>query len=429
MQESQPQHLQVKATIPQGRFLVMPQRFRAFVAGYGSGKTYVGSMQMCRGYLELPGFNQGYFAPTYPQIRDIFFPSIEEVAFNFGLNVEIKEGNKEVHFYTGRQFRGTTICRSMERAHTIIGFKISHALIDEIDILALDKAKMAWRKIIARMRYKNAKNSIDVTTTPEGFLFTYQTFVKQLQDKQEMAERYALIQASTHDNAKNLPPDYIPSLIEAYPKELVAAYLDGQFVNMRSGTVYYAFDRKTHNSTETIKEKEPLFIGMDFNVQHMAASIYVQRPSGWHVVEELKDVFDTPAMIAIIKERWKDKGHNIVVYPDATGGSRKSVDALSSDIILLRQAGFTIRQRTTNPSVRGRVLSVNKQLQSGQLWVNVSRCPVVTECLEQQIYDQNGEPDKASGKDHQNDATGYPIAYEFPIKHRAFGKSEVAGYY
>lgn len=407
----------------------MPQRFRAFVAGYGAGKTYVGSMQKCRGYLEFPGFNQGYFAPTYPQIRDIFFPTIEEVAFNFGLNVEIKEGNKEVHFYTGRQYRGTTICRSMERPHTIIGFKIAHALIDEMDILALDKAKMAWRKIIARMRYQEAKNSIDVTTTPEGFLFTYQTFVKQIQDKPEMAARYAIIQASTHDNAKNLPPDYIPSLIEAYPKELVAAYLDGQFVNMRSGTVYYAFDRKTHNSKEMIKEKEPLFIGMDFNVQHMAATVYVQRPNGWHAVDELKDVFDTPAMIAIIKERWKDAGHNIIVYPDATGGSRKSVDALSSDIILLKQAGFSVRQRPTNPSVRGRVLSVNKRFQSGKLWVNVSRCPVITECLEQQIYDQNGEPDKTSGNDHQNDATGYPIAYEFPIQHRNFGKTELTGYF
>jgi hypothetical protein len=39
----------------------------------------------------------------------------------------------------------------------------------------------------------------------------------------------------------------------------------------------------------------------------------------------------------------------------------------------------------------------------------------VADCLEQQAYDKNGEPDKKSGKDHQNDATGYPIAYEFPV--------------
>ena len=39
----------------------------------------------------------------------------------------------------------------------------------------------------------------------------------------------------------------------------------------------------------------------------------------------------------------------------------------------------------------------------------------VADNLEQQVYDKNGEPCKKSNKDHQNDATGYPIAYEFPI--------------
>jgi len=407
--------LKVKAIRPQGEFLSLPQRFRSFVSGYGAGKTWVGCMSKCKKYLEQPGLNQGYFAPTYPQIRDIFYPTIEEVADQFGMNVDIKEGNREVHFYTGRQYRGTTICRSMERPHTIIGFKIAHALIDEMDVLPMDKATTAWRKILARMRYNDAANSIDVTTTPEGFMFVYNTFVKQVAAKPEMRKRYAIVQASTYDNEKNLPEDYIPSLIEAYPKELVSAYLHGQFVNMRSGTVYYAFDRKVHDSVENIREKEPLFIGMDFNVGKMAAVVYVKRPNGWHSVFELKDIFDTPAMIDTIRHKWKDKGHNITVYPDPTGKSRKSVDVSSSDIVLLKQAGFSVKTSFKSPFVRDRVLSVNKQFQSGNLWVNVNACPRLTECLEQQAYDVNGEPDKTSGLDHMNDAFGYPIVLEFPI--------------
>lgn len=47
--------------------------------------------------LGVPKINQGYFAPTYPQIRDIFYPTVEEVAHDWGLNVKINEGNKEVH--------------------------------------------------------------------------------------------------------------------------------------------------------------------------------------------------------------------------------------------------------------------------------------------------------------------------------------------
>ena len=69
----------------------------------------------------------------------------------------------------------------------------------------------------------------------------------------------------------------------------------------------------------------------------------------------------------------------------------------------------------TNPAVKDRVIAVNTALEKGQLFINSDKCPETVRCLEQQVYDKNGEPDKKSGDDHQNDATGYPIAYELPI--------------
>lgn len=86
--------------VPQARFLSMPHKFKAYIAGFGSGKTWVGCGGICKGIWEHPCINQGYFAPTYPQIRDIFYPTVEEVAADWGLNVKINEGNKEVHFIT-----------------------------------------------------------------------------------------------------------------------------------------------------------------------------------------------------------------------------------------------------------------------------------------------------------------------------------------
>jgi len=407
--------VKVEIIKPQGQFLQMPQKFRAFVAGYGSGKTATGCFAMCQHFYEWPKINQGYFAPTYPHIRDIFYPTIEEVASWMGFNVDIKEGNKEVHFYSGGSYRGTTICRSLERPQSIIGFKIGNALVDEIDIMPTNKAKIAWQKIIARMRYKidNLKNGIDVTTTPEGFKYVYQLFKKNPSEKPELLKNYGMIQASTYDNEKNLPADYIPSLLEAYPTELIEAYIDGKFVNLTSGTIYKNYNRKTHSSTETIQDKEPLFIGMDFNVQHMAATIYVKRDKAWHAVAELKEIFDTPDMISIIKEKWS--GHPITVYPDASGNSRKSVNGSETDIALLRQARFLVKNNPSNPSVKGRIIATNKAFDKGLLFINSILCPNVSSCLEQQIYDSNGEPDKKSGFDHQNDATTYPIAYEMPI--------------
>ncbi len=47
--------------------------------------------------------------------------------------------------------------------------------------------------------------------------------------------------------------------------------------------------------------------------------------------------------------------------------------------------------------------------------VNVSMCPSYADCLEQQVWGKNGEPDKTQKKDHANDAGGYFIAYEYPV--------------
>jgi len=302
----------------------------------------------------------------------------------------------------------------MDHPASIVGFKIGHATIDELDTLTLRKAEDAWRKIIARMRDNNTTNNgIDVMTTPEGFRFTHKMFVQLVTDNPELKNNYGLIQASTYDNEANLPPDYIPSLKEIYPAELIEAYINGQFVNLTSGTVYRSFNRERCNSTEEIIEREPLFIGQDFNVQRMCSAIFVQRPGGFVCVAELKDVFDTPALIAMLQEKYA--GHRIIIYPDASAASRKTVDASKSDIALLQNAGFDIRVNSRNPMVKDRVLATNKALETGKIKVNTKNCPTVTRCLEQQSYDTNGEPDKSAGFDHMNDAFSYFATYEFPI--------------
>ena len=419
--------------VPQAQFLAMPHKFKAYVAGFGSGKTWVGCGGICKGMWEHPKINQGYFAPTYPQIRDIFYPTVEEVAFDWGLKVQINESNKEVHFYAGRQYRGTTICRSMEKPATIVGFKIGNALVDELDVMPALKAQQAWRKIIARMRYKVAglRNGIDVTTTPEGYKFVYQQFVKAVRDKPELATLYGLVQASTFDNEANLPDDYIPSLLASYPPELIKAYLRGHFTNLTSGTIYHQFDRRLNNCTDEEQLGEPLFIGMDFNVGKMAAIVHVKREGLPRAVRELVKVYDTPAMIKRIQEEfWRYEGgryvasRQIYIYPDASGDSRKSNCASLTDIAQLREAGFSVMVNASNPPVKDRINSMNAMfcnaLGERRYLVNVQRCPVYTESLEQQVWDKNGEPDKKADNDHPNDGGGYFIVKDYPIVKPAY---------
>ncbi|MDB5995252.1 MAG: phage terminase, partial [Pseudomonas sp.] len=303
-----------------------------------------------------------------------------------------------------------------------------HALVDELDVLTAIKAQQAWRKIIARMRYNVAglKNGVDVTTTPEGFKFVFLQFVKQLRDKPKLNEMYGLVQASTFDNELNLPSDYIESLMESYPEQLIRAYLNGQFVNLTSGSIYHAYDRKLNQCFDTVQAGEPLFIGMDFNVGKMAAVTHVKREGLPRAVDELMDGYDTPDMIRRIKERyWGYEDGNfrktceIRIYPDASGDSRKSVNASVTDIAMLSQAGFSVIAPEANPPVKDRINAMNAMFCNAQserrYLVNPFTCPTYADGLEQQVWAANGEPDKTQGSDHANDAGGYFIHGDYPI--------------
>src|SRR5690606_17935111 len=112
------------------------------------------------------------------------------------------------------------------------------------------------------------RNGVDVTTTPEGFRYTYALFVQALRERKSLKHLYELVHASTYANAENLPDDYIPSLRASYPPQLISAYLKGLFTNLNSGSVYLSFDRHLSHTDEVIEPGEPLHVGLDFNVQN-----------------------------------------------------------------------------------------------------------------------------------------------------------------
>ncbi len=410
----------LKLNKPQFEFISHPKKFSAFVGGYRSGKTFVGCVRLCINALENPGIPQGYFAPTYPQIADIFYDTMPVVAEAFGLFADIVPSKKRVYLRDNRgRCLSTIVCKSMEHPHRIVGFNIAHALVDEIDCMPIKKADSAWKKIIARMSTVwpgRDMNTIDVTTTPEGFNWVYRKFVKELASNPSQRPLYGIVHASTRQNAKNLPKDYIKSLRESYPSNLVDAYIDGLFVNLTSGSVYPSFCRKQNHTDATIRPGEQLHVGMDFNINRMAATIHVIRDGLPMLLEEATSLFDTPAMIVELKRRFP--GHSITVYPDASGKNRKSVNGSESDHSLLRAAGFMVMVNPSNPLVRDRVLAVNAMLlnieQKRRYLVNTDNCPVTTQVLEQQAYSENGEPNK-DGTEDPVDALGYFIVQRFPI--------------
>ena len=406
--------INVKATKPQADFFNLDCKFPAFIGGFGVGK----SETMCNSALldSLEGGADSLIAmyePTYDLVRLILAPRMQEKLSEWGVRYTYNKSENIIYTSTGQM--GDFILRTLDNPSRIVGYESFRAKIDELDTLKTEHAQDAWNKIIARNRQRPSTyqamsekpvNTVSIFSTPEGFRFAYQRWSKNKTDD------YQMIQAHTQSNPF-LPEDYIQSLRDTYPQQLLEAYLEGKFVNLTAGTVYSSYNRDKHNSSETIQPGEPLFIGCDFNVTKQAATVYVKRGSVWHAVQELVDMYDTPDMIATIKSKYPK--HVIYIYPDASGGARKTVNASLSDIALLEQAGFNVRVNKKNPAVRDRIIATNAAFDNGLLKINAKACVIVAQCLEQQSYNANGEPDKASGNDHQNDATTYPIVYEMPV--------------
>ncbi|WP_291470877.1 terminase family protein [Acidovorax sp.] len=411
--------LRIQMTEPQARFYQLEDKYPAFIGGFGTGKTETLANCAVRDALQSSDALIALYEPTYDLVRLILAPRLEDKLSELGLRY--KYNKQENIIYTSSGQCGDFVLRTLENPARIVGYESYRAHVDEIDTLKKEQAKAAWLKIMARNRQKpkgieKPLNRVSAYSTPEGFRFVYEMWGRNPKPG------YVMVQAPTYTNPF-LPNDYVQSLRDSYPAALIDAYIEGKFTNLNAGSVYPDFDRVLNHSDAELKEGEPVLIGMDFNRLAMAAAVYVLR-DGWPVaVDEITDGRDTPYMAHLFKDRYQSKGHAVQVFPDASGGNASSKNASESDLTILKQAGLTVRVNASNPLVVDRLNAVNALILNGagerRLKVNTNRCPKLTDALEQQAYDKNGQPDKSGGVDHILDAAGYPLAFKWPVVKRA----------
>lgn len=411
--------LRLQMTEPQARFFQLNAKFPAFIGGFGAGKTETMANCALRDALESSDALIALYEPTYDLVRLILAPRMEEKLSDMG--IRYKYNKQENIIYTSSPNCGDFVLRTLENPARIVGYESYRAHVDEIDTLKKALAESAWQKIIARNRQKpkgidRPFNRVSAYSTPEGFRFAHSRWGR------DPKPGYVMVQAPTRSNPF-LPEDYIDALRESYPPQLIEAYLEGRFTNLNSGSVYPNFDRRLNHTDEQIREGEVLHVGLDFNVLNMTAIVNVIREGRPMSLAELTKVRDTPTMARMLKERYRDKGHQVVIYPDASGRNTSSKSASESDLSILQQAGFQVIVDSANPAVKDRVNAVNALIlndKGERRWlVNTSNCPTLTESLEQQAYDKNGEPDKETGHDHPNDAVGYFLVKRWPIVKKA----------
>ena len=388
-------------------------------AGYGAGKTRA----LCAKAVILAAANQGFIGcvmePTGPLIRDIWQNDFDQFLEHYEIPYTFRASPLPEYMLHLPNGDTKILCRSFENWSRIIGLNLAWVLADEIDTVAPSIANKAFPKILGRLRAGNVRQ-FAVASTPEGYRWMWNTFgsdeAKQRTDKR-------LIKMRTADNP-HLPPDFIERLEANYDPSLLRAYLDGEFVNLATGTVYDRFNRNKHVITKLPNiDNEPLRIGIDFNIGNMSAVISVRIDNSLIVIDEISGAHDTDALGQEIRSRYPTQ--RLYGYPDASGGNR-STNATQTDIQILETYGMINQSPRANPPVRDRIAAVQALLENGkgQIRLNVfQRCKRLIECLELQCYTDKGEPDKESGFDHMNDALGYIVWREFNPLYAGAGRS------
>jgi hypothetical protein len=388
-------------------------------AGYGAGKTRA----LCAKAVMLAVANQGFIGavmePTGPLIRDIWQSDFDDFLDAYGIPYTFRASPLPEYMLHLPGGDTKILCRSFENWSRIIGLNLAWVLADEIDTVTPAIANKAFPKILGRLRAGNVRQ-FGAASTPEGFRWMWNTFGSE--EAQGRDDR-KLIKMRSVDNP-HLPADFIERLQANYDPTMLRAYLDGEFVNLTTGTVYDRFTREKHVTTELPSiDREPLRVGVDFNVGNMSAVIGIRTAKGLVIIDEISGAHDTDQLGAEIRRRYPD--HRIYGYPDASGGNR-STNAAQTDIQILGTYGISNQSPKANPPVRDRLAAVQALLENGkgEIRLRISHtCKRMIECLELQCYTEKGDPDKDAGHDHMNDALGYVIWREFNPLHAGAGRS------
>ena len=385
----------------QAKFLNSRKKHTAIVGGYGSGKTIAGLLKAMWFMQENPGSHVAYYLPTINLAKSVVYPKLDQLFSYHGWKYSV---NRTDHKFNTKY--GRIDCKSMEDPSKIVAYEHGYSIIDEADEVKSDKMGDVFMRIMGRTRAPvNYKvNPIDFVSTPGGHGFLYDFFVMKSDDEKKL-----MINASSFDNPFN-PEDWASSLKQEYTEKQSQAFIEGRFVNLTDGLVYEYFDRDLNFTDREVRPFDNLHIGVDFNFGRMASVVCIYEHGLMKVVDEFYGDTNTETLCKSIKERFPNHQNQIRIYPDSTGG-RNTSNSNQSDIDILKShfRGNVFVNR--NPSVRDRVNKVNalfcNSVGDRKCFVNINKCKHLARCLEFQVYDDKGRPDKTKEQDHLPDALGY----------------------
>ncbi len=392
--------LQINLTQPQHNFLTMPEDIGLFSAGIGSGKSFIGS-HWAKDQLAIEPKAKGFIgANTYSQLQNATLATFFGILNEFNIPYTYNQ-NKNIIRAAGR----TIYAYSLENYDAIRGIEIGWFWLDE----TRDTRREAFHVVLGRMRDKNARRRRGrLTSSPSGFNWLYDDFAGP-----NKKNGYGLVHGTTMDNFF-LPAGYAEGLKESYDEKAFAQEVLGEFVNITQGAIYYAFNRTNNVIPQDRHPGFPVRIGMDFNINPMAAIAFQDYDSKIHVLKEYFVMSsNTDELGRMIIGDW---GMGTEVIPDSTGRALKTSSRGLSDHAILRDLGLRVLS-TKNPARVDRYNCVNNLLEKGRCEIDPS-CVKLIRDLERTSYKEGtNEPDTTqdSTLTHISDAFGYGCWFSYPL--------------
>lgn len=391
-----------------------PKFIKALITGYGGGKTFIGSKRAISTALHNAPVPTMYVSPSYKVAKRTVIPTIRSLLDGKGINyTENKSDHEFIILHGGR--KGIIWVGSGDDPGSLKGPNLGCALIDEPFI----QSRAVFDQMLARVRDPKAKlREIALTGTPEELNWGYDI----CEGDEKVNFDIEVIQDSSLAN-KALPDDFVQTLMAGYDEKMVQAYVDGLFVNMSHGAIYYSYDEKLNFTDNVIDPDRPIDIGMDFNVNPMTAEFSQQAGTEVHVCDEIVlQHSNTPELCEEIKSKYPNSIFN--VYPDSSGKSKSSKGTTDFQIIkeVLGDQLEKMHYPPKNPRLKDRFNAVNGMLcnakKERKLFINKAKCPELVKDFRQTTAPYEEFKKKNPKRTHASDALGYKIHRKYPYGER-----------
>tara|TARA_Y100001973_G_scaffold42267_1_gene63098 strand:- start:15621 stop:16805 length:1185 start_codon:yes stop_codon:yes gene_type:complete len=331
------------ATEPQYQFWCDASKYRAFIGGIGSGKTFAGVIEI----LKQPAGTRGaVIAPTYNMLKKAPIRTFLEITEASGLLKSFNKSELVAELYNGTKIDFMTA----DNPERLRGLNLGWFWMDEAAMMSDD----TWLIMLGRLRLSPGKAWI--TTTPKGFNWLYKTFNNGLDD-------YKIIKSKTNQNLF-LPKSYLDSLEGQYSTSFARQELEGEFIDDSSNLIkadwwqYYRVLPKVKRlvwSWDTAFEKGK---ENDYSV----GTLWADCQDGYYLVDLVRDKFEFPELKrTVINSFQKYKSSVIIIEKKASGHS------LIQE--LRRSTSLPIKEIKVDKDKLSRVHAINAYIESGRVFL------------------------------------------------------------